>query len=124
ARLSQLLYPWRRGDEADFASQYGCFAHSDTIPYKGLDSGPLTEARVTTCCRCGGALFVGGRWGSADGEADGLKGSREFFTQCDVMLIQGGVDLRRSAPGAGGAGQQNEVGAKGFDRRRIDGIAT
>jgi len=48
------------------------------------------------------------------------------------MLIQGGVDLRRPAPGAGGAGQQRlddflaekEVGAKGFDRRRIDGIAT
>ena len=71
-----------------------------------------------------------GKLGGA--EADGLKGSMEFFAQCDVMLVQSGAVFRRPAAGADDAGQQRlddllaeeEVGAQGADGRRIDGVAT
>ena len=69
-------------------------------------------------------LWVG--WG----DADGAKGSAEFFAQGNIVLVQGCTGFRRLALAAEDARQywlddfvaEKEVGAKGLDSGRVDSV--
>src|SRR5215469_12438673 len=93
-----------------------------TVSYRPEQA--LIEQRTPTCCRCV-ANFSRRR------KADGFKGSVEFLAEPDVVLIDRGLVLWRSAKGTHDTGKQrfddlvaqDEVSAHSPDAGRIGFVA-